>query len=168
MRRASGLRFAAPASLLLHLALLAGIILWAEHRGRTKLALSPLDQGVRVKLVLEEHKGVRSPAQPVPPHKVHPPRPPARSPAQPAPAPPKAQPAPARSAEAPPPLPMPPLPTPPEQVPPQSARARPAARPASSPARPAPPSLAPPARQPAPQINLGNLADNETNALVTG
>ena len=170
-RRASGLRIAGPASLLLHLALLAGLILWAEHRDRTKLALSPLDQGVKVKLVLEEHKGVRRPAQPVPPHKAQPPRPPARSAAKPAPAPPKPKPAQPRSAEAPPPpLPTQPLPTPPEQVRPQPARPvpalhRPAPRPSSSPATP---STAPPAPRPAPQMNLGNLNDNETNALVTG
>ncbi len=166
-RRASGLRIAGPASLLLHLALLAGLILWAGHRDRTRLALSPLDQGVKVKLVLEEHKGVRSPAQPVPPQKAHPPRPPARSAA--APAPPK--PKPAQSSEAPPPpLPAPALPTPPEQVRPQSARPvpalhRPAPRPSSFPAAP---STAPPAPRPAPQMNLGNLNDAETNALVTG
>ena len=174
VRRASGLRVAGPASLLLHLALLAGLILWAAHRGRTKLALSPLDQGVKVKLVLEEHKGVRSPAQPVPPQKAHPPRPPARSAAQPAPAPPK--PKPAQSSEAP-----PPLPTPPEQVRPQSARTPPVPRavpravprpvPRALPrplSPPATPSTAPPAQRPAPQMNLGNLNDNETNALVTG
>lgn len=169
VRRASGLRVAGPASLLLHLALLAGLILWAAHRPRTKLALSPLDQGVKVKLVLEEHKGVRSPAQPVPPQKAQPPRPPARSAA--APAPPKPKPAQPRSAEAPPPpLPTQPLPTPPEQVRPQPARPvpalhRPAPRPSSP---PAPPSPAPPSPRPAPQMNLGNLNDAETNALVTG
>ena len=173
-RRASGLRVAGPASLLLHLALLAGLILWAEHRDRTKLALSPLDQGVKVKLVLEEHKGVRSPAQPVPPHKAQPPRPPprplARSAAKPAPAPPKPKPAQARSAEAPPPpLPAPALPTPPEQVRPQPARPAPAPRAAPrSSLPPVAPSAAPPAPRPAPQMNLGNINNAETNALVTG
>jgi protein TonB len=138
-------------SLVLHGALLIGLLAWFHHNPPTNAA--PDTQGA-VELVLVENQGAgvtTAPAEPAPA------APQAAAPAEtPPPAPPPPQP-PEKTAEA-----EEVLPLPPPQPPPPPA---PAAQP--SPPRPSP--AAPPVQRAvqAPDINLGGT-DSETNAIVSG
>jgi periplasmic protein TonB len=145
------MRRSALISLVLHGALLAGLLAWFHHKPSTNAA--PDTQGA-VELVLVENQGAGVTTAPVEP--------------------PPATPQAAAQAETPPPAPPPPpvpedtaeaeeaLPLPPPQAPPPPA-------PAAQPNPPRPRAAAPPVQHAmqAPEINLGGT-DSETNAIVSG